>query len=34
MILMLLVLLGSFGGINILGILIGTPVNVVFQLLT
>jgi Zn-dependent protease len=34
MILMLLVLLGSFGGLNILGILIGTPVNIVFQLLT
>jgi Zn-dependent protease len=34
MILMLLVFLGSFGGINILGMLISTPASIVFQLLT
>ncbi len=33
MILMLLFFLGSFGGINIFGILIGAPVNFVLQLL-
>ena len=33
MILMLLFFLGSFGGINIIGMLIGTPVSFVFQLL-
>ncbi|HEY45579.1 MAG: hypothetical protein AMJ88_12220 [Anaerolineae bacterium SM23_ 63] len=34
MILMLLVFLGSFGGINILGLLVSTPAFNVFQLLT
>lgn len=34
MIIMLLFFLGSFGGINIFGMLIGKPVDFVFQLLT